>query len=94
MSQETVERVLGRLITDKRFRLAAADSFDAACMHEGYSLTTGELKLLSCMELPIFDKLADRLDAGLCRAVTSGGPMIAATVQPITQKQAVQVERQ
>ena len=45
MSQVAVERVLGRLITDARFRRQAADSFGAACLQEGYNLTTTELGL-------------------------------------------------
>ena len=45
MSQVAVERVLGRLITDARFRRQAVDSFGAACLQEGYSLTTTELGL-------------------------------------------------
>lgn len=67
MSQDAVERVLGRLITDGRFRRQAADSFGAACLQEGYSLTTTELRLLLALELPCFAVLAGRLDAGLCR---------------------------
>jgi hypothetical protein len=68
MSQEAVERVLGRLITDERFRRAAADSFEAACRQEGYGMTTAELRLVSGLEIPCFAELAGRLDAGLCRA--------------------------
>lgn len=71
MSQEAVERVLGRLITDERFRHAAADSFEAVCLQEGYSLTTAEMRLISGLELPRFAELAGRLDAGLCRAGSS-----------------------
>lgn len=68
MSQDAVERVLGRLITDGRFRRQAADSFGAACLQEGYSLTTTELRLLLALELSCFAELAGRLDAGLCRS--------------------------
>jgi hypothetical protein len=68
MSQEAVERVLGRLITDERFRRAATDSCEVACLKEGYSLTTAELRLFSGLELSCFAELAGRLDAGLCRA--------------------------
>lgn len=68
MSQEAVERVLGRLITDDRFRHAAADSFETACLQEGFSLTIAELRLLSGLDLPSFADLASGLNAGLCRA--------------------------
>ena len=45
MSQEAVERVLGRLITDERFRRAVGDSLEAACLQQGYSLSHAELRL-------------------------------------------------
>ena len=73
MSQEAVERVLGRLITDRQFRRHAADSLESACLNEGYCLTAAELRLLSSLKLPWFAELGDRLDAGLCRAGISGG---------------------
>jgi hypothetical protein len=71
MSQEAVERILGRLITDGRFRRLAAHSLDQTCLLEGYRLTPVELRLLSGVELQSIVELADRLDPGLCR--TGGG---------------------
>ncbi len=69
MSQEMVERLLGRLITDERFRRAAKESLEAACMQGGYRLTTAELLLLSSsLELQRIANIAESLDSGLCRA--------------------------
>ncbi|MBW4056080.1 MAG: Franean1_4349 family RiPP [Proteobacteria bacterium] len=68
MAQEAVERVLGRLITDERFRRLATDSLDLACRQEGYSLTSEELRLLSDFDVRGIAKLAGRLNSGLCRA--------------------------
>jgi hypothetical protein len=69
MSQEAVERVLGRMITDERFRRLAVESLEAASRQEGYNLSPAELLLLSSsLELQRIIELADRLDSGLCRA--------------------------
>ena len=68
MSQEAVERVLGRLITDERFRRLAADSLEAACLQEGYRLSPAELRLLSGLDLQHITEFARRLNPGLCRA--------------------------
>ena len=68
MSQETVEQVLGRLITDERFRRQAADSLEEACLQEGYRLLTGELKLLSGLDVELIAGLTGRLNRGLRRA--------------------------
>jgi hypothetical protein len=68
MSQEAVERVLGRLITDERFRRQAANSLETICLKEGYRLVPEELRLLSGLEIKGISVLADRLDPGLCRA--------------------------
>lgn len=68
MSQDSVERILGRLITDERFRSLAADSMEAASLLEGYRLNPEELRLLSALELQSVTELAERLNPGLCRA--------------------------
>ncbi len=68
MSQEAVERVLGRLITDERFRCHAANSLEEACRQEGYSLTTVELRLFSGLEMQSVTEFAGNLNPGLCRA--------------------------
>lgn len=70
MSQEAVEQVLGRLITDERFRRLAADSLEAACLQEGYRLIPSELRLLSGLKQQHIREFASRLNPGLCRANT------------------------
>lgn len=68
MSQEAVERVLGRMITDKRFRRLAAKSLESASLLEGYALSPAELRLLSSLELACMTELSGQLNPGLCRA--------------------------
>ena len=68
MSQEAVERLLGRLITDEQFRRLATNSLEVASRQEGYCLSPVELRLLSGLELQIITELAGRLNPGLCRA--------------------------
>lgn len=67
MSQEAVERVLGRLLTDERFLTQAAVSLEKASLQEGYRLSQAELLLLSGLELQGFSELAHRFNPGLCR---------------------------
>ena len=67
MSQEAVERILGRLITDEKFRSRAVTSLETASLQEGYRLTPAELRLLSALEIQRIAELAVRLDSGLCR---------------------------
>lgn len=68
MSQDAVERVLGRLITDEQFRRLATESLEAASMLEGYRLSPEELLLLSGLELQGITALAGQLNPALCRA--------------------------
>ncbi len=68
MSQEAVERMLGRLLTDERFRRSANESLEGACMQQGYVLTTTELGLLSDLKLQAINEVAAQLNPGLCRA--------------------------
>lgn len=67
MSQDAVERLLGRLLTDERFRSHAAVSLETASLQKGYRLSQAELLLLSGLELQGFSELAHRLNPGLCR---------------------------
>ncbi|SDM25210.1 hypothetical protein SAMN05660860_02213 [Geoalkalibacter ferrihydriticus] len=71
MPQDAVERVLGRLLTDERFRRLAKKSLEKACMQHGYSLTKTEHDLLCSLKLQVINEVAAQLDPGLCRAVTS-----------------------
>jgi hypothetical protein len=68
MSQDAVERVLGRMITDEQFHSRAVDSLENACLREGYLLTRGELCLLSGLKPHTITEFAVQLDPGLCRA--------------------------
>ncbi|MBL0225150.1 MAG: hypothetical protein IPQ16_06105 [Geobacteraceae bacterium] len=68
MSQDAVERVLGRLITDERFRTRVIDSLEVASLQEGYLLTKAEQHLLSGLKMHDITELAALLDPGLCRA--------------------------
>lgn len=68
MSQDAVERVLGRLLTDVNFRRLAAESLETACRETGYLLMPTELQLLSELKLSRVAELAAELNPGLCRA--------------------------
>ncbi len=68
MSQEAVERILGRMLTDSCFRARMSESPESASRLAGFLLTPRELRLLSGVELPCLAELSCRLDPGLCRA--------------------------
>ena len=74
MSQEAVERLLGRLITDEQFRLQAQDLLGATCRQAGYLLSPEEMRLLASSDLKRFVELADQISPGLRRASCCGGP--------------------
>jgi len=70
MSQDAVERLLGRLITDEHFRQMAEDSLFMACQQTGFLLSSMEMELLSGLDIGWFAESSRRIDQGLCRAAT------------------------
>ena len=68
MSQEAVERVLGRMITDKQFRQRASESLEMVIQMEGYPLTPTEVRLLNDISEWNFNEIASWLTPELRRA--------------------------
>lgn len=67
MSQEALERFLGRLLTDEAFRQRAGESFDAVCREEGYTVSGEELAAISPEDLARLDLVAEKLDSSIKR---------------------------
>jgi hypothetical protein len=70
MSQDSVERLLGRMLTDASFRDDAQASLTNVCRQEGYNLTEGELNLVERINVRTLESVVAKLDPGLCRATT------------------------
>jgi hypothetical protein len=70
MSQEAVEKVLGRMLTDDIFRFRTKGCLHAACREEGYLLSHQELKLVEGSNLLQLDSVAEGLDSGIKRFAT------------------------
>ncbi|HEX9007204.1 MAG TPA: Os1348 family NHLP clan protein [Bacteroidota bacterium] len=67
MSQEAVEKVLGRLLTDDIFRNRARESLRMACLEEGYLLSDEESRMVGRLDLVRIGSLAESLDSGIKR---------------------------
>jgi len=67
MTQESVEKVLGRLLTDDIFRNRARESLNRACMEEGYLLSEEESRMVGRLDLLQIDSVAGNLDSGIKR---------------------------
>lgn len=68
MSQESVERFLGRLITDERFREKAKSSLEQSCRTAGYSLSPEETKYLAQIDFKLFSFVSSTLDEAIIRS--------------------------
>jgi len=76
MSQEMVEQLLGRLLTDDQFRRRAVQSLAESCREEGISLSCEELESIRQEDLVLLEWVAIRLDKGIrrfSRHVPEGG---------------------
>jgi hypothetical protein len=67
MSQNEVERFLGRLITDARFRTCARCSLEKVCYSKGFTLSTAEMKFLEIIDLSLVHILAESIDDSIKR---------------------------
>jgi len=67
MTQESVEKVLGRLLTDDIFRSRASEGLNEACLEEGYLLSDEESRMMGRLDLLQIDAVAGSLDSGIKR---------------------------
>jgi hypothetical protein len=67
MSQEAVERLLGRLLTDDEFRKKAGNSLGKACRGAGYDLNEDEIKAIRPDDIMRLEMISLRLDRGIKR---------------------------
>jgi hypothetical protein len=68
MSQEAVERVLGRLLTDDPFRETAKETLSRFYHEQGLELTPEEQSILQNLDVAIFAPVAAMLDKGIKRS--------------------------
>ncbi len=67
MSQEAVERLLGRLLTDDHFRKRAGESIVCVSREAGYDLNEDELNSISHDDVVRIDMVAGYLDGRIKR---------------------------
>jgi hypothetical protein len=67
MSQEMVEKLLGRLLTDDLFRQRAVLSLADSCRAEGFLLSGEELESIRPEDLVLLEWVAIRLDKNIKR---------------------------
>jgi hypothetical protein len=67
MSQEAVERFLGRVMTDERFRDRARSSFEKSCFSEGYALSKAETEYLKTIDFELFGLVSTTLNGAIIR---------------------------
>lgn len=68
MGQDSVERYIGRILTDDLFRRNANLSFDKICAAEGLVFTNEERQALRGLDHELFERLSTRIDMGIKRS--------------------------
>ena len=77
MSQENVERVIGRLVTDEAFRHSFSDDPEAALqalVDRGMVLNPCELRALESLDPDLIDTFADAIDPRIQKSDLHGRP--------------------
>lgn len=67
MSQESVERLLGRMITDERFRSSAMTSLENCCACHGFVLSQAELEHLADLDYRLLGFVSSTLNDSIRR---------------------------
>jgi hypothetical protein len=67
MSQQAVERAVGKLVTDEAFRTAFVADPQRASLEAGLHLLATELDALTRIPTRALEQLAQRLDDRICR---------------------------
>ncbi len=67
MSQQAVERAIGKLVTDEAFRTAFVEDPQSASLEAGLHLSATELDALTRIPASALEQLAERLDDRICR---------------------------
>ena len=67
MSQDAVEKVLGRMLTDDQFRRRVSQDLVVACQEKGYLLDDEELALVGKFDVTSLSTAAEILDGGIKR---------------------------
>jgi len=67
MSQEAVERFLGRLLTDGTFRKRAKKSIEDVCRDTGIDLNPSELSSISRDDISRLELVSHQLDGSIKR---------------------------
>jgi hypothetical protein len=75
MTQEAVEKVIGRWLTDEQFRQRSWHNFETTCRQEGYPLSETEVALLSALNWERLGQAANEIDARLQRAGSWRSPI-------------------
>lgn len=68
MSQESVERFLGRALTDENFRRAAIGSINLAIISCGFTFTKEEIAALESVDWELIDLAAADMDIAIRRS--------------------------
>ncbi|MFZ4859713.1 MAG: Os1348 family NHLP clan protein [Desulfuromonadaceae bacterium] len=67
MSQDFVEKVIGRMLTDDNFRTRACIDLPLVCQKEGYVLNPDEIRMVLQTDFGRLSAAAEALDGGIRR---------------------------